>query len=445
MAGSSKTMKFQITTLGCKVNQFESDAIAQALEAYGWQRVHHDERADVGIINTCTVTGKASMQSRQAVRQLRRRHPDARIIVTGCYAQTAPDDIERIGGVHYIIGHFDKSDIPRLIAESMDEAGCGVVRRVKNNRPAAPFSMPPAPAYGRRTRPFLKIQDGCDRVCTYCIVPHARGPSRSMPLDAVLDRLNDLGRKGYREVVLTGIHLGAYGADLDLPQNLIDLLQRVEIRPPVDRLRLSSIEPDEVSNEMVDLLSVSKICCPHLHLPLQSGDDQVLQRMQRPYDALYFDRSVRAIHTALPHAAVGADVLVGFPGESQEAFTRTFDLIADLPLTYLHVFPFSPRPGTPAFHFTDRVPEKVVKARTHELRRLGQRKHQAFLKANLDRNHDVLVEHQRDRRSGLLKGISANYLTILFEGDQGLMNRIVAVEARTIDPDGRLVGTLSKP
>ncbi len=438
-------MKFQITTLGCKVNQFESDAIAQALEDCGWQRIGRDENADVGIVNTCTVTGKASMQSRQAIRQLRRRHPAARIIVTGCYAQTAPEDIEKIGGVHYIIGHFDKSDIPRLIVESMDEAGMGVVRRVRRYRSSAPFSMPPAPSYGRRTRPFLKIQDGCDRFCTYCIVPHARGPSRSMPLDAVLDRLNDLGRKGFREVVLTGIHLGAYGADLAPPLNLIDLLQRIEIRPPVDRLRLSSIEPDEVSNEMVDLLSASKICCPHLHLPLQSGDDQVLQRMHRPYDAPYFDRTVRMIYDALPQAAIGADVLVGFPGESQAAFARTFGLIADLPLTYLHVFPFSPRPGTPAFHFADRVPEKVVKARTYEIRQLGQRKHQTFLKANLGQIHDVLVEHQRDRRSGLLKGISANYLTILFEGDQGLMNRIVAVEARSIDPDGRLVGTVCKP
>ncbi|MGD8243218.1 MAG: tRNA (N(6)-L-threonylcarbamoyladenosine(37)-C(2))-methylthiotransferase MtaB [Desulfobacterales bacterium] len=435
-------MKFDITTLGCKVNQFESDAIAQALNAYGWQRVRQGQRADVGIVNTCTVTGKASMQSRQAVRQLMRRHPGARIVVTGCYAQTAPEDIEKIGGVHYIIGHFDKSDIPRMIVASIGETRAKVVRRVKTIRPDVSFSMPPAPAYGRRTRPFLKIQDGCNRFCTYCIVPHARGPSRSMPLAAVMERLDDLGRSGFREVVLTGIHLGAYGTDLDPPVRLLDLLKRIEARPAVDRLRLSSIEPDEITDEMVAFLSASQVCCPHLHLPLQSGDDQVLQRMRRPYDSRYFARTVRTIRAALPQAAIGADVLVGFPGESQAAFTRTFDLIADLPLTYLHVFPFSPRPGTPAFHFSDRVSEKTVKARTHELRQLGQQKHQAFLQANLGKIHDVLVEHRRDRRTGLLKGISANYLTILFEGDEKLMNRIVAVENRSIDMDGRLVGTV---
>ncbi len=438
-------MKFEITTLGCKVNQFESDAIAQALTRHGWLRVRQGERADVGIVNTCTVTGKAAMQSRQAVRKLLRQHPGARIVVTGCYAQTTPEDIEKIGGVHYVIGHFDKSDIPRLIVASLTKAQADVVRRVQTIRPDAPFSMPPAPAYGRRTRPFLKIQDGCNRFCTYCIVPHARGPSRSMPLEAVLEGLNDLGRKGFREVVLTGIHLGAYGTDLEPPTRLIDLLKRIETQPAVDRLRLSSIEPDEVTDEMVAFLSASPICCPHLHLPLQSGDDEVLERMRRPYDSRDFARTVRTIHAALPQAAIGADVLVGFPGESQAAFTRTYDLIAELPLTYLHVFPFSPRPGTPAFHFNDRVSEKTVKARTHALRELGQQKHQAFQLANLGRIHDVLVEHRRDRRTGLLKGISANYLTILIEGDERLMNRIVAVETSGIDPDGRLVGTVTEP
>ncbi len=438
-------MKFEITTLGCKVNQFESDAIAQALTRHGWLRVRQGERADVGIVNTCTVTGKAAMQSRQAVRKLLRQHPGARIVVTGCYAQITPEDIEKIGGVHYVIGHFDKSDIPRLIVASLAKAQADVVRRVQTIRPDAPFSMPPAPAYGRRTRPFLKIQDGCDRFCTYCIVPHARGPSRSMPLEAVLEGLNDLGRKGFREVVLTGIHLGAYGTDLEPPTRLIDLLKRIETQPSVDRLRLSSIEPDEVTDEMVAFLSASPICCPHLHLPLQSGDDEVLERMRRPYDSRDFARTVRTIHAALPQAAIGADVLVGFPGESQAAFTRTYDLIAELPLTYLHVFPFSPRPGTPAFHFSDRVSEKAVKARTHALRQLGQQKHQAFQQANLGRGHDVLVEHRRDRNTGLLKGISANYLTILIEGDERLMNRIVAVETSGIDPDGRLVGTVTEP
>jgi threonylcarbamoyladenosine tRNA methylthiotransferase MtaB len=437
--------KFLVTTLGCKVNQFESDAIGQALKTYGWQAVRGDDQADICIINTCTVTGKASMQSRQTIRQLMRRHAGARIIVTGCYAQTAPDEIEKIGGVHYIIGHFDKSEIPRLIAESVRDELPGTVRRVRNIRQARQFSMPPAPAYSRRTRPFLKIQDGCDRFCTYCIVPHARGPSRSMPVESVLDRLTDLDRRGYREVVLTGIHLGAYGKDLAPPVALVDLLARIESRRPVQRLRLSSIEPDEVDAALVDFLAASAVFCPHWHLPLQSGDDQVLARMHRPYDGRAFAHTVALIHAAMPNAAIGADVLVGFPGENQAAFERTHDLIADLPLTYLHVFPFSPRPGTPAFHFPDPVPDQTIKTRTAILRERGREKQSQFAEANLGRRHEVLVENKRDRRTGRLRGLTANYLTFVFDGPDAIMNRIVAVQAEERLPDGRLTGPLIAP
>ena len=435
-------MKFLVTTLGCKVNQFESDAIAQALETHGWQRAVENEAADVCIVNTCTVTGKAAMQSRQVIRQFMRRHAGARIVVTGCYAQTAPDEIEKIGGVHYIIGHFDKSEIPRLIVESMAKAGPGTRRRVRNIQQAKAFSLPPAPAYGRRTRPFLKIQDGCDRFCTYCIVPHARGPSRSMALETVLQELTQLGGRGFREVVLTGIHLGAYGQDLDPPLELIDLLKRIEARPPVPRLRLSSIEPDEVNPVLVALLAASRVFCPHLHLPLQSGDDQVLERMRRPYTRHDFAQTVTRIKAAMPQCAIGADVLIGFPGENQAAFERTYELIAELPLAYLHVFPFSARPGTPAYHFPDRVSETTIKSRTVRLRELGQLKRHAFLEANLGDVQEVLVEHQRDRRSGWLKGLTANYIPTLIEGDDRLMNRIVTVEPHEILPDGRLKGVV---
>jgi threonylcarbamoyladenosine tRNA methylthiotransferase MtaB len=435
-------MKFRVTTLGCKVNQFESDAIAQGLERYGWKRASEEEQADVGIINTCTVTGKASMQSRQAIRQFIRRHPTARIIVTGCYAQTSPDEIERIKGVHYIVGQFAKSDIPRLIIESLPDTTPGPVRLVKRLPRTAKFNLPNGPAHGRRTRPFLKIQDGCDRFCTYCIVPHARGPSRSMPRDAVLERLIHLGRRGFREVVLTGIHLGAYGRDLTPPVDLMNLLAQIEDLKPVERLRLSSIEPDEIYQDLVALLAASTVYCPHLHLPLQSGDDHVLQRMHRPYDRSDLARTVRMIHNAMPQAAIGADVLVGFPGESQTAFDHTCELVAELPLAYLHVFPFSARPGTPAFHFPDPVPDQTIKIRTAKLRKLGHQKKRAFIKANMGRIHHVLIEGRRDRRTGWLKGLTANYIPTMIEGDDHLMNRIVTVEPATILSEGRIKGRL---
>ncbi len=435
-------MKFRITTLGCKVNQFESDAIAQALESQGWQRAAEEDQAEVCIVNTCTVTGKASMQSRQIIRQFMRREPGARIIVTGCYAQTAPDEIEKIGGVDYIIGHFDKSDIPRLIIASLSNPPRQTQRRVRNIHTAKQFSLPPAPAYSRRTRPFLKIQDGCNRFCTYCIVPHARGPSRSMPFETVMACLVDLGRGGYQEVVLTGIHLGAYGQDLDPPSGLIALLRTIEVQRPINRLRLSSIEPDEVNGTLVDLLASSEMICPHLHLPLQSGDDRVLERMHRPYSRMAFAQTVTRIKKAMPGCAIGADILVGFPGEDEAAFERTFELVADLPLAYLHVFPFSARPGTPAYHFCDQVPDAVIKARTAALRKLGQDKKRAFAQAGMASIHAVLVENKRDRRTGWLKGLTANYIPTLLEGDDRLMNRIVTVEPQRLLSDGRLKGIM---
>ncbi len=435
-------MKFRITTLGCKVNQFESDAIAQALESQGWQRAAEEDQAEVCIVNTCTVTGKASMQSRQIIRQFMRREPGARIIVTGCYAQTAPDEIEKIGGVDYIIGHFDKSDIPRLIIASLSNPPRQTQRRVRNIQTAKRFSLPPAPAYSRRTRPFLKIQDGCNRFCAYCIVPHARGPSRSMPFETVMACLVDLGRGGYQEVVLTGIHLGAYGQDLDPPSDLIALLRRIEVQRPITRLRLSSIEPDEVNGTLVDLLASSELICPHLHLPLQSGDDRVLERMHRPYSRMAFAQTVTRIKNAMPGCAIGADILVGFPGEDEAAFERTFELVADLPLAYLHVFPFSARPGTPAYHFCDQVPDAVIKARTAALRKLGQDKKRAFAQAGMASIHAVLVENKRDRRTGWLKGLTANYIPTLLEGDDRLMNRIVTVEPQRLLSDGRLKGIM---
>ncbi len=433
-------VKFLVTTLGCKVNQFESDAIARALEIQGWQAAGDGEQADICIVNTCTVTGKASMQSRQLIRQLMRRHAGARIIVTGCYAQTAPDEIEKIGGVHYIIGHFDKSDIPRLIIESVQDAAPETFRKVRNIERAVHFSLPPAPAYGGRTRPLLKIQDGCDRFCSYCIVPHARGPSRSMPFETVLDELAHLGHRGYREAVLTGIHLGAYGQDLDPAVALSDLLARIEAQMPLERLRLSSIEPDEVDDTLVTLLSASRILCPHLHLPLQSGDDRVLERMRRPYTRRDFADTVQQIHKALPRAGIGADVLVGFPGEDQAAFEKTLETVADLPLAYLHVFPFSARPGTPAFHFPEKVADATIKTRTARLRELGRAKKLAFTQAAMGYRHAVLVEHRRDRTTGWLKGLTANYIPTLIEGDDRLMNQILTVQPQEILPDGRLKG-----
>ena len=303
---------YRINTLGCKVNQFESEVLAEELEAAGYVPARSGQPADLCIVNTCTVTRKASTQSRQAVRALIRQHPQAHIVATGCYAQTTPEALERIPGVDAVIPHSKKALIARkftgrtgnrtAVSSGSDQGTAGLHERPTPTRP------------GGRTRPFLKIQDGCEAFCTYCIVPHARGGSVSMPPPTVMAHLAEYARAGYREVVLTGIHMGCYGLDLTPPTTLSVLLQAVQEAETPDRIRLSSIEPKELTNDIIRLVASSPLFCDHFHIPLQSGDDNVLRRMHRPYTADTFKALVLRIQQALPDAAIGADVMVGFPG-----------------------------------------------------------------------------------------------------------------------------------
>jgi len=435
-------LKFIVSTLGCKVNQYESDSLAAGLRAHGWQPAGTGETADVCVVNTCTVTQKASMQSRQLIRQLQRQHPGARIVVTGCYAQIAPDEIAAVAGVHVIAGHSRKADLPAMIMKAAGDAGAAPLRALDRLSPTLPFDTPANPAPGSRTRPYLKVQDGCNSFCTYCIVPHARGRSRSMPPDQVLRHLRRLGAMGYHEVVLTGIHLGAYGLDLQPAGSLFALLETLADARPLNRIRLSSIEPHELSDDLIDLVAASDVFCPHFHLPLQSGDDTILKRMHRPYSRDLYGQRVAHIKDRLPWAAVGADVLVGFPGEDETAFDQTCQLIEMLPLTYLHVFPFSARPGTPAAAYPAQVPHEVVKRRTARVRAIGADKKQAFLNSALGRKTEVLVETRRDPATGRLKGLTPNYLTVLLEGRDDSMNTVVPVEITGIHDERRLEGRI---
>jgi len=435
-------LQFHISTLGCKVNQHESDVLAAGLNAHGWQAVEDDAIADVCIVNTCTVTQKASMQSRQMIRQLQRNHPGARIIVTGCYAQIAPEEIKSIDGVHAIVGHGRKSDLPELIVQAAAHTDASPYCAVEDLAAGIPFAEPLITTPGTRTRPFLKIQDGCNSFCTYCIVPYARGRSRSMRPEQVLRHLNHLGAMGYHEVVLTGIHLGAYGMDLSPATHLQALLGQIATHRPLRRIRLSSIEPNELTHSIIDLVASSDIFCPHFHLPLQCGDDTILRRMHRPYTRDLFLQQVRAIKTCLPQASVGADVLVGFPGENEHAFANTSQLIEELPLSYLHVFPFSGRPGTPAGNYPDQIPPQVIKQRTARIRAIGLEKKRAFMRSAVGQNAAVLVETRRDAVTGHLKGLTANYLTVLLQGDDRSMNTIVPVVIEAVHNDGSLFGRI---
>ena len=414
-----------IATLGCKVNQFESEALMSALEQRGYGLVPFGEGADITIINTCTVTHRADFQSRQLVRRAFRSNPKSLIIVTGCYSQVEPETLAGIEGVKYLLGNREKGQIPDLLP-LMREGGFPRIR-VSDIHEETLFSDLPLPSFHCHTRAFLKIQDGCDARCSYCIVPHARGQGRSLPPERVMEHLKGLKERGFKEVVLTGIHIGSYGLDLSPPFTLEKLLRRIEEEETPDRIRLSSIEPLDFSADLVASLSQSAKVCPHLHIPIQSGDDEILRRMNRNYDRSYLSDLIQELHRRIPKLSIGADVIVGFPGEAEERFKSTYELIESLPFSYLHIFPFSKRKGTPAFQFPQRVDEAVIKKRAEEMRELGKQKRQTFYRQFLHQELNVLVEDRKEKESGRWKGLSRNYIPVLLthgSGSEGKPNWI---------------------
>ncbi|HMA84270.1 MAG TPA: tRNA (N(6)-L-threonylcarbamoyladenosine(37)-C(2))-methylthiotransferase MtaB [Desulfosalsimonadaceae bacterium] len=415
--------KYRVVTLGCRVNQYESESIAASLESEGWQRAGDEEESDLWIINTCAVTAKAAMQSRQAVRHAVREFPDTTVLVTGCYVQSDPQVFAQMPGVGYVIGNADKHRIHEIIADMRTNRPkhtyliCNPIRKFHEFPPSA------LPSVGARARPYLKIQDGCDDFCTYCIVPYTRGTSRSLSPEAVIERISILAANGAEEVVLTGIHLGRYGLDLSPPITLFSLLRRIDAAETINRVRLSSIEPKELSTEIIQMAAETPRICRHFHIPLQSGDKDILAKMKRPYDPDFFTNLVWRIHERIDDAAIGVDVLAGFPGEDENAFANTYNLLASLPITYLHVFPFSPRPQTPAGRYANPVDPKVIKKRCALLRQLSQDKKMAFYQKQIGRVTDVILEGKPDTVSGRFKGISENYLQVFTQAPKNYRNK----------------------
>jgi threonylcarbamoyladenosine tRNA methylthiotransferase MtaB len=439
-----KKKTFFIQTLGCKVNQYESDGIAAGLEESGLVRGKTNQGADICIINTCAVTSKAGMQSRQAIRKLIRDNPDAKIVVTGCHAQTDPDQIRQIQDIDHIVCHKDKGKIAQCIAGDCKETSPKHSAPFSFKKPDfddhAEFLRFDKPVSGSMTRAYLKIQDGCNAFCTYCIVPYARGASVSMPEHEVFNHLEGLSAKGFREVIITGIHTGMYGMDLTPPMSFLDLIRKADKRKQVDRLRISSIEPNEISQGLIDLAGPGHILCDHFHIPLQAGDNEVLKRMKRPYTVEAFESVIHRIHKTLPQAGIGLDTLIGFPGETDAQFENTYELVKRLPVSYLHVFPFSARKGTPAFHFDPKVPSETIKERCARMRELDKLKRSAFIKTNRGRTLQALVQHQEDKATGMLKAVTSNYLTLLVEKQQGLKGQLVDLVYEQIEDESNIIG-----
>ncbi|MEE9615235.1 MAG: tRNA (N(6)-L-threonylcarbamoyladenosine(37)-C(2))-methylthiotransferase MtaB [Thermodesulfobacteriota bacterium] len=420
----TEPLKVAITTLGCRSNQYDSSAIEEMIREAEMETVPFSSPADAYIINTCTVTGRTDSQSRQLIRRARKKNPSAVVIVTGCYAQVSPGEVAEIGGVDYIVGNPEKGRVIEYIKKGTRrngpeeavgpwEDGPPITLRVKEPR--------------GRTRVNFKVQDGCNRSCTFCIIPRARGRQKSFPVEDCLREIEGFIGKGFKEIVLTGIHLGAYGAEFKPTLTITDLLKGIEKNRYPCRFRISSLDPDEVTDELVEFMAGAGTVCNHLHLPLQSGDDAILKAMRRPYTRGFFAQRVSKLHETVPGISIGADVIAGFPGEREREFENTFNLLKDLPVSYLHVFPFSKRRGTPAAGMPGQVNGKVIKERCRRLKDLDTLKRDGFYGEFLGKETHVLVESARDGKTGLLKGRSRNYIPVFLGGDDGLKRKEVRV------------------
>jgi threonylcarbamoyladenosine tRNA methylthiotransferase MtaB len=455
-------VRIAFATLGCRQNQFETDTMADQARAAGFTPVPFTQPADVYVINTCTVTERADADSRRFIRQAIRQSPTAFVVVTGCYAQAAPERIAAIEGVDLILGNAEKMELMRHLrsavwelkdlrsgAESPGKKGCGTACHrprpriaVGNIGTVRAFHDARAPERPDRTRPFLKIQDGCNFACTFCIIPAVRGPNRSLPPDQVVREAERLAAAGHPEIVLTGINLGTYGWDLRPRTSLSELLRRLLQETTVSRIRLSSLHPHEIKPEMIRLLGDSSRLCRYLHLALQSGDDEILRRMARSYRSRHFREVVTRLHQEVPGIAIGADVIVGFPGETEAAFEETRSLLEELPVSYFHVFTYSRRSGTKAAEMRDQVSPEAKGRRNRILRRLGEQKFLAFKQRFAGCTLPVVVLDDRDRDSGLLHGVSDNYLSVLFHGPDSLKGTLVDVRVEEVGPSGVLRGRL---
>jgi len=420
--------KVAFHTLGCKVNHYETEAIWQLFKEDGYERTEFDHQADVYVINTCTVTNTGDKKSRQVIRRAIRQNPDAVICVTGCYAQTSPAEIMAIPGVDVVVGTQDRTKMLGYIEQYRKEREpINAVRNIMKNRVYEELDVP---AFTDRTRASLKIQEGCNNFCTFCIIPWARGLMRSRDPQEVIKQAQQLVDAGYLEIVLTGIHTGGYGQDLK-DYNLAQLLRDMEANVKgLKRLRISSIEASQLTDEVIDVLRHSSIVVNHLHIPLQSGSDTVLKRMRRKYTMAFFGERLDRLREALPDLAVTSDVIVGFPGETEEEFIETYNFIRDHKFSELHVFPFSPRTGTPAARMEEQIDEEVKNERVHRLISLNDQLAKEYASRFENEVLDVIPEERfKDgENANLYVGYTANYLKIVFEANEEMVGQLVKVK-----------------
>ena len=439
-----------IVTQGCKLNQADSQGLAQEFAQAGYRMVDPGAGPQVFVLNTCTVTGAADAKARQALRAARRTNPQALVVATGCYAERAPENVESLAAVSLVVGNSRKHELVSLVTSALQERTLGSPWDSMGSRGLAPENnvevleqLPVAPSFLGRTRAMIKIQEGCDQVCAYCIVPKVRGRERSIPMADLISRVKECQDQGFQEVVLTGTQLGSYG--FDLPEGgLKSLLAAILAETSVPRIRVSSIQPQEFRPGLLGLWQDSRLC-PHFHIPLQSGSDEVLQAMRRRYDTNQFAAAVEMVRQDIPDPGITTDVIVGFPGETDEMFQAGLDFAASMEFSDIHVFPFSPRPGTSAFHYKTQVPGTVKKERMARMLSVAAETSGRFRHQQLGRTYPVLWEscvpgNQTGGKQTLWSGLTHNYLRVHGRSAKNLGNAIT--NAKLVAEDGSLLNAV---
>jgi threonylcarbamoyladenosine tRNA methylthiotransferase MtaB len=409
-------LKVAFWTLGCRLNQYDTEGIKTSMAGvYDIDVVSWNAPAHLYVLNSCTVTAKADQECRRLARQVKRRHPSSKVVVAGCYAQTQPDALAAVPEIDGVVGNTDKDDVASWLPAVMDQDS--LTMRVEDFQEKPEFDSPLIDSFSGRSRAFVKIQDGCNLRCTYCLIWRARGPGRSRSVASVLDQLRLLVRSGYPETILAGIHLGGYGRDLDPKVSLPELLELCLTEVPGLRIRLSSIHPNEVTPRLLDMFAANDRLRPHLHISLQSGSDGVLKRMKRPYRSDRAWQAMENVAATVPHFGIGADIIVGFPGETDAEFEDTRRMVEELPFSYLHVFRFSRRPGTSAADMNDQVHPETISRRSEILRSLAASKKAEFSRSLVGTIREAVVEAESDI-PGWRKATTDNYVTVMVPEDQ---------------------------
>ncbi|RAK10337.1 threonylcarbamoyladenosine tRNA methylthiotransferase MtaB [Halanaerobium saccharolyticum] len=419
-------------TLGCKVNQYETEAVIDIFIDHGYQIVDFSDKADVYIVNSCTVTNEAARKTRQIARRAKRSSPESIVAIVGCYTQAFPDEVSEIEEIDFVMGSNNKAEILKKAEEML--AGKTIKNEVKEYSQLSEYEDLELKRLSNTTRANVKIEDGCNQFCSYCIIPYARGPVRSRREKDVVAEIRRLSQQGVKEIILTGTHLGAYGSEQGNSEALTRLMKSLTEIEELKRVRLSSIEGTEIDQGMLELIAEEDIFCPHLHLPLQSGSDQILKAMQRPYSVAEFKDTVAELREKIPDLAITTDVIVGFPGETEATFEQTLEVVKEIGFAKVHVFPYSAREGTPAAEM-EQLNGNLVKEYSKKLRLVNEALMLDYQKKFIGQEKEVLIEEVRDHKTDLLTGYTDNYLKVLLSGSDKLKNQLVNVKLeKSVDP-----------